>query len=110
MPSAKTRTGTAAEQQDIERLKQRFTDLNVKKIQADTKLRESQSRLDELKRQAREQYGTDDLDELKRKLQAMKAENERLRAEYQQHLDGIEAELDRVTAEHKAAMSEDEES
>ncbi len=107
MPTTKDRAGKTAERQDIEQLKSRYADLHVKKIQAETKKRESEDRLDELKRQAREQFGSDDLDELKQKLAALKTENERKRAEYQQHLDGIESELDRVAAEHKAAMNED---
>ncbi len=38
-------------------------------------------------------WGTDDLDELQKKLQEMTAENERRRAEYQHHLEKIDADL-----------------
>src|SRR5262245_22524792 len=106
MAAANARIDRPGEQQDIEQLRRRHADLHVKKIQSETKKRESENRLSELKRQAREQYGTDNLDELKKKLEAIKADNERLRAEYQDHLDHIERELDRVSAEHKEAMSE----
>src|SRR5262245_27607420 len=108
MAAARVRSDRSAEPQDIELLKRRHAELHVKKIQAETKKRESENRLTELKRQALEQFGTDDLDELKRKLQSIKAENERKRSGYQEHLDQIDAELDRVSAEHKAAMNEAE--
>jgi hypothetical protein len=109
MPATKRPGDGPAEQQDIEQLKRRYADLHERKIRAETKKGESESRLTDLKKQAREQYGTDSLNELKQKLSAMQAENERLRSEYQKHLDHIEAELDRVSAEHKAAMNEEEE-
>jgi hypothetical protein len=106
MAAAKGRVDRTVEQQDIEQLRRRHADLHVKKIQAETKKRESENRLTELKKQARDQYGTDDLEELKKKLEAIKADNERMRAEYQDHLDRIERELDHVAAQHKEAMSE----
>jgi hypothetical protein len=110
MANAKVRSDKAAEQQDIEQLKRRHAELHERKIRAETKKGESENRLTELKRLAREQYGTDDLEELKKKLAALQAENERLRAEYQKHLDHIESELERVSAEHAAAMNEVDES
>jgi hypothetical protein len=110
MATAKVRIDRTAEQQDIEQLKRRHAELHERKIRAETKKSESENRLTELKKLAREQYGTDDLNELKKKLEALQAENERLRVEYQKHLDQIESELDRVTAEHKAAMNEVDES
>jgi hypothetical protein len=110
MPTIKDRAVKSPERQDIEQLKRRYDELNTKKIQAKTKRDESERRLAELKRQAREQFGTDDITDLKKKLEDLTADNERRRAEYQQHLDGIEGELDRVVAAHKAAMNEDAES
>ena len=41
----------------------------------------------------REQFGTDDLAELQKQLESLNLENERQRAEYQRHLEKIEADL-----------------
>jgi hypothetical protein len=57
-----------------------------------------------LKKEAREKYGTDDLNTLREKLDAMKAENEEKRMNYQAELDRIETELKSV--EEKFASSE----
>jgi hypothetical protein len=81
------------EKQNIEELKRRYDELNDKKIEAKTKLTSAQERLENLKKEAREKYDTDDLEELKRKLKEMKDENERKRAEYQAGLDKIERDL-----------------
>jgi len=94
-----------SEKQSIEVLKQRYDDLRDKKIQAARDLEHAERHLEELKDQAREQYGTDDLDELKAKLEEMEAENERKRSEYQQALDKIEQDLDEVEQKY-AAVSE----
>jgi len=84
------------DQQDLEVLKKRYDDLRTRKIQAETNRSTSQKRLEELKAQARRDYQTDDLNELKQKLAEMKAQNEKLRADYQRHLDEIEADLKKV--------------
>jgi tRNA A37 threonylcarbamoyladenosine dehydratase len=92
-----------AGQQDIDALKERYDALNKKKIQAETNQEAAEKRLKELKEQARRDYGTDNLDELKQKLDELKADNERKRAEYQKHLDAIELKLSEVEQQHKAA-------
>ena len=79
--------------QSLEELQKRFNSLNQQKIRAETMLENAQNRLAELKEEARRDYGTDDVGELRRKLEEMKAENERKRADYQSHLDTIETEL-----------------
>lgn len=85
--------GTAA---GLGELQERFQELKDKKTRAEADRDHAEQRLAELKEQARATYGTDDVDELKEKLAQMKAENERKRREYQQHLDRIEAELSAV--------------
>ncbi len=89
--------------QDIEELRKRHKRLEEQKIAAKTKLEASQQTLDELKQQARERHGTDDLEELRRKLEAMKLENERKRADYQRLLDEIERQLAEVEQQHAEA-------
>lgn len=94
-------TGTV--KQSIEELKKRYENLHRKKIQAETNLENARKQLEELKAQARKEYGTDDIGALKEKLAEMQAENERRRAEYQQRLDRIEADLAAVEEKYKNA-------
>jgi hypothetical protein len=90
--------------QDIETLRKRHTELDRKRAAAEANLKTATDNLEALKREARESYGTDDLDALRAKLEEMKKENERKRAEYQKHLDEIENglnELDKQYAQSK---------
>jgi hypothetical protein len=84
------------QQQTIEDLKKRYSVLHEKKITAQADLNNAKKDLANLKKSAREQFGTDDLDELRAKLKQMKEDNERKRSEYQAHLEKIEAELTEV--------------
>jgi chromosome segregation ATPase len=89
--------------QDMQALKRRYEELHKKKIRVETEKASSERRLRDLQRKARDLYGTDDLDELRARLDQMRAENERRRRDYQEHLDQIEARLQQVEAEHAAA-------
>jgi len=91
--------------QDIEALTKRYQKLNKRQIEAQTDLRNAEKQLDDLRKKARKEYETDDLEELRQKLDAMKKENEQKRAEYQQSLDTIEADLKQVEEAHKAAAA-----
>jgi hypothetical protein len=81
------------EPQDIETLKKRHRDLDKKKTTAEANQRSAEESLAKLKAEAKDKYGTDDLDELKRKLDEMKQQNLQKRREYQSHLDSIETKL-----------------
>lgn len=94
MPNPSSENSRA--EQTIEVLQQRYLKLNEKKIAAETELKGAKKRLEELQKEAREKYGTDDLAALQSKLEAMQAENERKRAEYQTDLDRIEDKLGEV--------------
>lgn len=94
---------TSNETQDMEALRLRYEELNKKKIAAETKLQSSNETLEKLRREARETYGTDDLNALRAKLEDMKKENDRKRAEYQQHLTDIESQLADVETKHAEA-------
>ncbi len=96
-----------AEAQDIEELRRRYDDLNQKRIRTDANLQNARKRLEELQEQAKKDFGTDDLDELRAKLTEMKSENERKRSEYQESLDRIECELAEVEQQY-AEVQEDE--
>lgn len=79
--------------QTIEQLRDRYEQLNTRKIQLQTQKETAQKRLDELKKQARKQFGTDDLEELQEKLKEMKDSNAKQLSEYQSSLDTIEKKL-----------------
>jgi len=87
---------------DIESLTAHYQELNKRKIESERDLVNAEKNLDELKQQALNDYGTDNLDALKEKLQQIKAENERKRAEYHQTLGQIETELAKIETEHQA--------
>jgi chromosome segregation ATPase len=81
---------------DIETLKQRHAELDRERTTAKANLANATRQLAELKAEAKNLYGTDDLDALRVKLQEMREQNERKRAEYQRHLEEIEAKLTEV--------------
>lgn len=87
---------------EMEELKKRYEGLSHKKTECETNLKNANKKLEELQAQARDQYGTDDLGELEKKLATMKAENQRLVEEYRASLDGIEADLKRVDESYQA--------
>ena len=62
------------------------------------------------KKQARESYGTDSLEELRKKLEEMKHENDRKRSDYQSHLDEIERQLADVERQHAEAVHKESQS
>ncbi|HEX2970708.1 MAG TPA: hypothetical protein VHP11_00145 [Tepidisphaeraceae bacterium] len=93
--------------QDIEQLRKRHTELDRKRAAAQANLDTANATLQTLKKQALEAYGTDNLDELKAKLELMKAENERRRVEYQQHLDQIESKLAEVEQQYQQSRVTD---
>lgn len=90
---------------DIELLRKRHKDLNEKRIAAETSLKNAEDRLAELKREAKEAWGTDDLDALKQKLDEMKANNEQQRAAYQAHIEQVEARLREVESQFGKAQA-----
>ena len=83
----------------IEELKLEYEELNKRKIQAQTQLEEANRQLEHVQAEAKEEFGTSDIDELKQKLEEMEAENEKRRAEYQALLDKISGELKAVENE-----------
>jgi predicted nuclease with TOPRIM domain len=80
----------------IESLKARYDDLRSKKITAEANLKHASDTLGELRREALQQFGTDDVDALREKLREMEAENARLQEEYDKHLTQIETNLSEV--------------
>jgi chromosome segregation ATPase len=101
----KVEEGADPAKQSIEELQRRYRELDRRKTQAETNLENANRRLNELKAEAREKYGTDDVAALRQKLKAMTDENEEKRNRYQAELDRIEKDLDAV--EKNFAASED---
>lgn len=94
---------TSNQPKSMEALQKQYNGLRDKKIAAEANLETSEGNLKKLRKQARDSYGSDDLDELRKKLDEMKVENERKRAEYQKHLTEIENQLAQVEAGHADA-------
>ena len=69
-----------SEAQDIATLKKRYEKLQTEKTRAETKLESAQKELQNLKKDAKKDYGTDELPALQKKLQDMKEQNEKKRA------------------------------
>ena len=105
MAKTDAKTPTNIGGQSIEQLQQRYQDLNRKKIQAETQRDSATKRLDELKAQAQEKYGTDDVAKLQEKLAEINNENARKKAKYQEDLDKIEKGLTEVEAKFAEATS-----
>jgi adenosine deaminase len=99
----------AAGKQSIDQLQERYQALQERKIKAEAQRDSAKERLEELKKEAREKYDTDDLEELKTKLEQMKAENEKKRAKYQADLDKIDEGLRAVEEEFAPQTATDDE-
>lgn len=103
MPADRPQRNPLPEKDDIELLRKRYQELDRKRTTVQAHLEAATKRLEELKDAARKQFGTDDLAELEKKLAAMKADNDRRRAEYRDHLDKIQQSLDDIERNHRAA-------
>lgn len=88
--------------QEIEQLKQRYEALRDKKSKTEGELKSKQQQLEDLQKQARDTWGTDDVTALEAKLEQMKRDNEDARRKYQESLDSIEAKLNEVDARYAA--------
>jgi len=92
--------------QDMEQLQARYRQLHNRQIEAKTNFKNAERQLSDLRKEAVEKYGTDNLDELRDKLAKMKAENEAKRKSYQASLDKIESDLAEVEREFAATEAE----
>ncbi|QDT55132.1 hypothetical protein Pan44_31740 [Caulifigura coniformis] len=103
MKRASDKTGES--RQSIEVLQQRYQSLDRRRIQAETNLENARKELERLQREAREKYGTDDIAQLRSKLEQMKSDNEDKRRSYQSDLDRIESELTDIETRYERAGS-----
>ena len=100
MPAPKTEPAAAA--LSIDDLKQQYERLKTKKTQAETRRDAAKENLEALRAEALKNYGTADVEELRKKLEEMTKENERKRAEYQSALAKVEANLQKVETDFAA--------
>lgn len=82
--------------QTIEKLRERFQALHTEKVRAEQDYKNAQETLEKLQEQAREQFETDDLDQLQAMLAKIEEENLEKRKGYQASLDQIDANLKKV--------------
>lgn len=92
----------------IEELTDEYKRLNERKIQADTQLKTATEQLESLQKEAIDNFGTSDIEELKAKLDVMEKENEKRRSQYQELLEGIAADLAKVEAEETSGEATSE--
>ena len=101
MPSPKKNDG----KQTIEQLQARYDEFRSQKVKFETQRDAAKEELDKLKLQAKELYGSDDIETLEQMLSEMKAENEAKRSQYQATLDSIEEKIRSVEQEFAAQES-----
>ena len=82
--------------QTIEQLQERFVELDRERTRIETNRENAAKRLGELKAEAREKFGTDDVEQLEKQLAKLKLENEQKRSTYQKKLDKIESSLSEI--------------
>lgn len=87
--------------ESIEQLRERYEKLSHRKTEATTLLKQAEGELERLRAEAKEKFGTDDLEALKKKLAEMEAENLRRREAYQKQLDAIDAALKEVDRKYE---------
>jgi hypothetical protein len=92
--------------QTIEELQERYSVLDHKRSTNQALLSKHESDLKKLKKQALNEFETDDLEELKTKLAALKEENARKQRDYQKLLEEVEGKLEAVEADHSTANDE----
>ena len=94
--------------QTIEELQTRFDGLNKQKIKVETQREHALEQLEELKSQAKELYGSDDVEQLNSTLKNLKKKNEKMRSEYQSSLDQIDSELVEINEKFSEPEEDDE--
>ncbi len=90
-----------SEVETIEQLRERYDRLNHRKTEAQTLLKSAESELERIRADARDKFGTDDVDALKKMLAELEAENLRRREAYQKQLDAIDAALKEVDKKYE---------
>ena len=82
--------------QTIEQLQKRYEKLNNSKVRLQAERDIAAKELDRLKKKAKEQFGTDDAQQLQDQLSKLQQQNEKMKIEYQQDLDSIDQQLQNI--------------
>jgi len=92
-------TGTSRDVQlerELAQLRQDYERLREQRVRTEQDIAHLTEQLDALKAQAQAEYGTSDPEELQGLLEEKRVENERLVAQYREHVQQIQADLDAV--------------
>lgn len=89
--------------QSIAELQKRYESFMAEKVKYETQRDSAASELAKLKKQAMDQYGSDDVGKLEKMLDDMKVENEKRTREYQASLDEIDTNLKNVRSSFEAS-------
>ena len=107
MTDEPTAAQSSSAAKSIEQLKEQYEELNKRKIQAQTQLESATKQLEDLQKEAVENFQTSDITELKAKLAEMEAENEKRRADYQKLLEDISSDLAAVEKDASKAPTKE---
>lgn len=80
-------------EQELNGLRRQYEQLRDQKVRTEQQVTDLSSRLEALKAQALAEYGSSDPEELQALLQQKRSENERVVAEYREHIQQIQADL-----------------
>ncbi len=90
---------SSTSEESMETLKNRYKKLYDEKIRVETELKTTTAQLSLHQESARANFGTDNIEELEKKLETIKQANEKLRKDYQEHLNLIETQLNGIKEE-----------
>jgi hypothetical protein len=97
---AKTRSGSAADGLSrLEDLRPRFERLKAERIRAESEVERLAKELDDARRLAREEFGTDDEDEIRRMMEAAEAGNAAAVEEFAASVRAVEERIAGLRAE-----------
>lgn len=90
---------SSTNEESMETLKNRYKKLYDEKIRVETELKTTTAQLSLHQETARANFGTDNIEELEKKLETIKLANEKQRKDYELHLNSIEAKLNSIKEE-----------
>lgn len=89
-------TGTTKDsqlEQELNELRRQHEQLRDQRVRTEQDMTHLSNELARLKEQAREEYGTDDPEELQALLEKKREENERVVSEYREHIQQVQQDL-----------------
>ena len=95
-------TETHEHAREIEELAKRYQQLSNAQVRAQTNLENAEKHLAELEADAKKQFGSSDVEDLKQQLNEIETENQKRKLEYEKHLVSIESKLAEVENSEQA--------